>query len=113
LVFSRGLATGRLHDPVMAGEAKAAWCAQYADANRISLGASWGYADSHYDLPFLAALGHPVAVNPDRRLMAVARSRQWPVVRFDKGAGNSRNGGRGPQAAEQSAERRSNGAARG
>ncbi len=113
LVFSRGLATGRLHDPVMAGEAKAAWCAQYAGANRISLDASWGYADSHYDLPFLAALGHPVAVNPDRRLMAVARSRQWPVVRFDKGAGGRRNGGRGPQAAEQPAERRSNGAARG
>jgi alcohol-forming fatty acyl-CoA reductase len=113
LVFSRGLATGRLHHPVMAGEAKAAWCAQYAGENRISLDASWGYADSHYDLPFLAALGHPVAVNPDRRLMAVARSRQWPVVRFDKGAGSRPNGGRRPQATEQTVERRSNGAARG
>jgi HAD superfamily hydrolase (TIGR01490 family) len=110
LVYSRGLATGRLHNPVMAGEAKAAWCAQYAATNRISLGASWGYADSHYDLPFLAALGHPVAVNPDRRLLAVARSRQWPVIRFDKAAGTV---GSGPAAVEEDLERRVNGAARG
>jgi HAD superfamily hydrolase (TIGR01490 family) len=113
LVYSRGLATGRLHNPVMAGEAKAAWCAQYAAANRISLGASWGYADSHYDLPFLAALGHPVAVNPDRRLLAVARSRQWPVVRFDKAAGILSTGGSGSEAVEEDLERRLNGAGRG
>jgi len=113
LVFSRGLATGRLHNPVMAGEAKAAWCLEYAGANRISLGASWGYAYSHYDLPFLAALGHPVAVNPDRRLLAVARSRQWPVVRFDKAAGLRSSGGIGPEAAEGWLERKFNGAARG
>jgi HAD superfamily hydrolase (TIGR01490 family) len=113
LVYSRGLATGRLHNPVMAGEAKAAWCAEYARTNRISLGASWGYADSHYDLPFLAALGHPVAVNPDRRLLAVARSRQWPVVRFDKAAGIRRTGGIGREAVEEWLERKFNGAARG
>ena len=76
----------------MAGEAKAAWCAEYAAANRIALSACWGYADSHYDLPFLAALGHPVAVNPNRRLRAVARSRQWPVVRFDKASGMRKTG---------------------
>jgi phosphoserine phosphatase len=97
----------------MAGEAKAAWCAEYAEATRISLGASWGYADSHYDLPFLAALGHPVAVNPNRRLLAVARSRQWPVIRFDKAASVRRNGGVGPEAVEQLLERKFNGAARG
>ena len=37
-------------------------------------------------LPFLAALGHPVAVNPDRRLRAAALSRQWPVIHFEKAA---------------------------
>jgi alcohol-forming fatty acyl-CoA reductase len=113
LIYSRGLATGRLQNPVMAGDAKAAWCAQYATANEISLGASWGYADSHHDLPFLSALGHPVAVNPDRRLLAVVRSRQWPVVRFDKAAGIRSAGGIGPEAAEEWLERKLNGAARG
>jgi HAD superfamily hydrolase (TIGR01490 family) len=113
LVYSRGLATGRLHNPVMAGEAKAAWCEAYAAANRISLSASWGYADSHYDLPFLTALGHPVAVNPDRRLLAMARIRQWPVVRFDKAAGIRSIGEIGPEAVEELLERKINGAARG
>jgi HAD superfamily hydrolase (TIGR01490 family) len=84
LVFSGGLATGRLHAPVMAGEDKAKWCATYATARRLSLEGCWGYADSYYDLPFLAAVGHPVAVNPDRRLSAAARSRHWPILALAK-----------------------------
>src|ERR1700688_1950849 len=83
-VFSRGRATGRLAEPVMAGDEKAVWCAAYATAQDIDLADCWGYADSHYDTAFLAALGHPVAVNPDRRLRAAATNRQWPVIRFEK-----------------------------
>ncbi|HEY6299016.1 MAG TPA: HAD-IB family hydrolase [Candidatus Binatus sp.] len=85
-VFSRGRATGRLAEPVMAGDEKAVWCAEYAAAHDIDLADCWGYADSHYDTSFLAALGHPVAVNPDRRLRAAALSRQWPVLHFEKAA---------------------------
>jgi HAD superfamily hydrolase (TIGR01490 family) len=82
LVFSKGLATGRLHEPIMAGEDKAEWCESYAASRGLGLDSCWGYADSYYDLPFLAAVGHAVAVNPDRRLAAVARSRQWPITSF-------------------------------
>ncbi|MGD0076068.1 MAG: HAD-IB family hydrolase [Candidatus Binataceae bacterium] len=88
LLFFRNRATGRLQEPVLAGQEKTAWCADYAAEHGIELSACWGYADSHYDLPFLTALGHPVAVNPDRRLEASARSRQWPIVRFSKAALN-------------------------
>jgi HAD superfamily hydrolase (TIGR01490 family) len=84
LVFSGGLATGRLQTPVMAGEGKAQWCEDYAISHGISLELSWGYADSYYDLPFLATVGHAVAVNPDRRLAAAARIRQWPIISFTK-----------------------------
>jgi HAD superfamily hydrolase (TIGR01490 family) len=84
LIFSGGLATGRLHAPVMAGEDKAEWCEAYAASRGLSLDSCWGYADSYYDLPFLAAVGHAVAVNPDRRLTAAARSRQWPIMSFAK-----------------------------
>ena len=85
-VFSRGRATGRLAEPVMAGDEKAVWCNDYATAHDLDLADCWGYADSHYDTAFLAALGHPVAVNPDRRLRAAALSRQWPVIHFEKAA---------------------------
>ncbi len=84
LVFNNGLATGRLHAPIMAGEDKAEWCESYVASRGLSLDSCWGYADSYYDLPFLAAMGHAVAVNPDRRLVAAARIRQWPVVSFTR-----------------------------
>jgi HAD superfamily hydrolase (TIGR01490 family) len=80
--YSRGIATGRLCEPIMAGEEKARWCEQWARRGGLQLADCWGYADSYYDLPFLVALGHPVAVNPDRRLAATARVRQWPIVHF-------------------------------
>jgi len=90
LAYSRGRATGRLRPPVMAGDEKARWCAEYGATRQLDLARCWGYADSHYDLPFLAALGHPVAVNPDRRLTATAISRQWPILHF---APNGKSGG--------------------
>ena len=36
------------------------------------LDASTAYSDSHTDLPFLEAVGHPVVVNPDRKLRRIA-----------------------------------------
>ena len=82
LIYSRGIATGRMQEPVMAGSDKSDWCEAFAAAHRAALADCWGYADSYYDLPFLCALGHPVAVNPDRRLLAAAHNRKWPIVRF-------------------------------
>jgi len=50
------------------------------------LAASTAYSDSHTDLPFLEAVGHPVAVNPDRRLRRIASARGWPVLEFGRRA---------------------------
>lgn len=38
------------------------------------------YSDSHNDLPLLERVTHPVAVDPDPELAAVARARGWPAV---------------------------------
>jgi len=38
------------------------------------------YSDSHNDLPLLELVTHPVAVDPDPKLAAVARARGWPAV---------------------------------
>jgi len=40
------------------------------------------YSDSINDLPLLSAVRHPVAVNPDMRLAAVAAERGWPVLQL-------------------------------
>lgn len=41
---------------------------------------SWFYSDSLNDLPLLARVHHPVAVDPDPTLRAHAETRGWPVI---------------------------------
>jgi HAD-superfamily subfamily IB hydrolase, TIGR01490 len=50
------------------------------------LAESTAYSDSHTDLPFLEAVGHPVAVNPDRALRRTAAARGWPILEFNRRA---------------------------
>jgi HAD superfamily hydrolase (TIGR01490 family) len=64
------------------GEGKARALRELAAADGLDLAASTAYSDSYSDLPFLEAVGHPVAVNPDRKLRRVARARGWPTLRF-------------------------------
>jgi HAD superfamily hydrolase (TIGR01490 family) len=53
-----------------------------AEQQGIDLAGSFAYSDSATDLPMLEAVGHPVAVNPDRELARVARERGWEVRWF-------------------------------
>lgn len=50
----------------------------------IDLSESYAYSDSATDEPMLAAVGHPVAVNPDRELVRIARRRGWEIRRFER-----------------------------
>jgi len=64
------------------GEGKARALRDLAGVDGLDLDASTAYSDSYSDVPFLEAVGHPVAVNPDRRLKSIARARAWPMIRF-------------------------------
>lgn len=55
---------------------------ELAAAHELDLAASTAYSDSHTDVPFLEAVGHPVAVNPDKKLRRIARRRSWPILEF-------------------------------
>ncbi len=57
---------------------------ELAELHDLDLAASYAYSDSATDLPMLEAVGHPVAVNPDRPLLRAANERGWPVVRFGR-----------------------------
>jgi len=48
----------------------------------LDLAASYAYSDSITDEPMLSAVGHPVAVNPDRALARVAAERGWEIRTF-------------------------------
>ena len=64
------------------GEGKARAMRDLAGVDGLDLESSTAYSDSYSDVPFLEAVGHPVAVNPDRRLRSIARARAWPTIRF-------------------------------
>ena len=80
-----GVYTGRVMRAAH-GEGKAAAVRELAAAAPLELARSTAYSDSHTDLPFLEAVGHPVAANPDRELRRIARVRGWPVVEFGRRA---------------------------
>ncbi len=76
-----GVYTGRSLR-AMHGENKAVALREVAEREGFDLALSTAYSDSHTDLPFLEAVGHPVATNPDKKLRRIAQERNWPVVDF-------------------------------
>jgi alcohol-forming fatty acyl-CoA reductase len=86
----QGTFTGELETGPPTGEARAMIMASYASAEGLSLAESVAYADSASDLPMLEAVGHPVAVNPEAKLAAIARKRGWHVEHWPKAPGGPR-----------------------
>ena len=81
-----GRYTGELAEPFCYGPGKALGIEKLAAARGYALELCYAYSDSISDLPMMEVVGHPVAVNPDRALEAVARSRGWPIVEFSRTA---------------------------
>jgi HAD superfamily hydrolase (TIGR01490 family) len=79
-----GVYTGRPEGPFTYRDGKAEALRERAAAEGIDLAESYAYSDSESDLPMLRAVGHPVAVNPDAALEALARQEGWRIMRFDK-----------------------------
>jgi phosphoserine phosphatase len=82
--IENGTYTGELAEPFCYGEGKAIALQKVAAEKGYDLARSYAYTDSAGDLPMLEVVGHPVAVNPDRALEAVAYHRGWPVVEFSR-----------------------------
>jgi len=66
------------------GPGKAAAIRELADAEGLDLTSSTAYSDSYTDVPFLEAVGNPVAVNPDKELRRIAEERGWRVLEFSE-----------------------------
>ncbi|WP_239310904.1 MULTISPECIES: HAD family phosphatase [unclassified Frankia] len=77
-----GRYTGHLVGDPLHGPAKAAAVQALAEREQLDLSRCWAYSDSINDLPMLSLVGHPVAINPDPDLKAVARERDWPIKDF-------------------------------
>ncbi|TAM12940.1 MAG: HAD-IB family hydrolase [Nevskiaceae bacterium] len=80
-----------VHDGVLTGElanippwaaGKAEIVKRFARGHAIDLATSYAYSNGGEDVAFLETVGHPMTLNADRRLAAVARARSWPQARF-------------------------------
>ena len=63
------------------GAAKLELAAQFAAEVGADLSDASAYGDSKDDLSLLEAVGDPVAVLPDRPLLATARGNRWHIIR--------------------------------
>lgn len=82
LAEAHGYYTGQLSGIACAREGKLLrvqhWCAQHS----CSLEQAHFYSDSYNDLPLLAFVAHPHAVNPDVRLCNYAEKNSWPIYHW-------------------------------
>jgi HAD superfamily hydrolase (TIGR01490 family) len=79
LEIKGGVATGKLIAPVIAGPEKARVIREHARANGHDLDECFAFSDSYSDVPMLSVVGHPAAVNPDKRLALLAKAYSWPT----------------------------------
>jgi HAD superfamily hydrolase (TIGR01490 family) len=84
LELKNGYATGKLLKPVVAGPEKARIIRDHARAGGHDLDECFAFSDSYSDVPMLSVVGHPAAVNPDRRLKLLAKAYSWPSFKLEE-----------------------------
>jgi len=87
-----GRYTGRLEGPFCYREGKVAEIQRLARERGYDLSRSTAYSDSISDLPFLHAVGNPVAINADKALRAHALANGWTSIPVSRRRGRSPRG---------------------
>ena len=86
--------TGCTDGAFLWGRAKRDALRRFANEAGVNLGRSYAYSDSAYDVAMLKAVAHPVAVNPDPQLVAIAVLNRWPIRHLDVAPGVAKIAGR-------------------
>ena len=85
-----GKYTGELIDVPPTGEVRAQVMLDWASEHGLDLSEGVAYADAASDLPMLEAVGYPVAVNPETRLITIADKRGWLTESWERTPGGPR-----------------------
>ncbi len=86
-VDADGRYDGTLAGPFVWSAGKLAAISEWAEGHGVDLAESYAYSDSAYDSPMLSAVGHPIVVNPDPRMVLIAATRRWPTLNLDVSPG--------------------------
>ena len=82
-----GTYDGTLVGPFVWAAGKLEAVRTWASDNGVDLRESYAYSDSFYDTPLLSAVGTPIVVNPDPRMVLMATTRRWPILNLDVSPG--------------------------
>ena len=80
VIFKSGRCTGKVKQPHALGEGKLELVKKYCKDSNFSLNNACFYSDSKNDLPLLEAVNMPIAVNPDKNLKNIAKSKNWMII---------------------------------
>ena len=83
LEVAEGELTGGI-STLAVGDGKLTAVAEWAERESVDFREATFYSDSFTDVALMEAVRHPVAVNPDRKLLRHARRRNWPIVDWGK-----------------------------
>ena len=89
-----GVYTGRLVGDMLHGEGKGIAVKAIAEREHLDLSRCHAFSDSFNDLPMLSMVGHPCAVNPDKKLRHHAKAEGWQIRDYRTGRKIAVAGGR-------------------
>ncbi len=82
LEVEKGMFTGKVLRPTCFGQGKVTAAESLVEEFGADLDQSFFYSDSDDDIQLLERVGNPRPLNPNKKLLAIAESRGWPVRRF-------------------------------
>lgn len=80
LETKNGIFTGNIIGKPLTGKAKSEIVRMHAMKHGLDIKNCYALGDAYGDLEMLETVGNPVAVNPDKRLLKVARQRGWQII---------------------------------
>jgi HAD superfamily hydrolase (TIGR01490 family) len=75
-----GILTGHTHGKLVYGLEKKVRMLDYCHENNYDPQEAWYYGDSYTDKYVMEAVGFPVAVSPDKKLLRIANRNNWPIL---------------------------------
>jgi len=82
LEVEKGMFTGAVVRPTCFGPGKVTAAESLVETFGVDLGQSFFYSDSDDDIQLLERVGNPRPLNPNKKLLAIAEHRGWPVRKF-------------------------------
>lgn len=83
LETTNGVLTGHTKGKLIYGKEKRKQMLSFCKIHHFEPADSYYYGDSHTDQYVMEAVGNPVAVSPDKRLLKLARTKKWPIIALD------------------------------